>query len=339
MKGKPSNNQKLATFKKNLLLEELLSDINASTELAEQYYFKDESINLNQPVVMIVGPPRSGSTLLLQLLAHSGLFCYPTNFLSRFYRSIGLGCRVQDMIFNPEFDYRGELLSSSSGVIEPFQSEFGKSKGPLAPNVFWYFWYTHFNFGQTHFLSKQQWQKSSLKRFNNELAILQNYHNTPVVLKAMVLNWNLVELSKLSNNIVFLFTQREPVDNCESILTARRKIYKDESTWWSFKPPEYEAIKNLEDNNEQIAAQWLSIDKACRYAQHQLPEARYKVINYQELCREPEKQIREALMHFNLRSDYVIKESFEPSVVSDQERINIWSKALASAENKIPFHF
>ena len=38
-------------------------------------------------VVLVVGGPRSGSTVMMQWLASSGVFAYPSNLLSRFYRA------------------------------------------------------------------------------------------------------------------------------------------------------------------------------------------------------------------------------------------------------------
>ena len=39
-----------------------------------------------RPVLLTQGVPRSGTTLLYQRLAHTGLFTYPSNLVARFYR-------------------------------------------------------------------------------------------------------------------------------------------------------------------------------------------------------------------------------------------------------------
>ena len=62
----------------------------------------------DKPILFIVGCPRGGTTLLYQYLSYSGLFTYPTNFLSRFYFAPVLGARLQQMLF--DVDFAGEVF-------------------------------------------------------------------------------------------------------------------------------------------------------------------------------------------------------------------------------------
>ena len=75
-------------------------------KVAETPLLKEPSPD-RRPIILILGCARSESTLLLQLLAESGAFAYPTNFLSRFYATLVLlsngtqrlvDCRPSDAI-------------------------------------------------------------------------------------------------------------------------------------------------------------------------------------------------------------------------------------------------
>lgn len=115
-------------FKRNTSLEELLHTVNnllvCSEDAAlEQYSSKYE----DYPIVFVMGPHRSGTTLFIQLLANSGAVSYPTNLLSRFYGAPVMGAQIQLLLTDPRFNFRNEILDFNSSIS--FESENGKTKG------------------------------------------------------------------------------------------------------------------------------------------------------------------------------------------------------------------
>ena len=213
-------NKKQFSFEKNPLLEKLLDELAETLNVAENNLPVDYSLN-QKPNVFIVGSPRSGTTLLYQALASSGSFCYPTNFLSRFYSTLGVGCKIQKMLFDKRFQYRDELKLINDNFQIEFSSELGKTKGPMAPNVFWYFWYHHFNFGKLSYLTDEQWSSSQTVSFVRELRIMQAELSLPIVMKGMIMNWNLIQLSSHMPNAIFLRLKRNPFDVVNSLYKAR----------------------------------------------------------------------------------------------------------------------
>ena len=77
------NKDRRYDFQRNIDLENLLTSLNQILEPAEKSVIS-EYVRPKYPVVMIVGGGRSGTTLLLQWLANTGFFAYPTNLLSGF---------------------------------------------------------------------------------------------------------------------------------------------------------------------------------------------------------------------------------------------------------------
>ena len=151
--------------------EELLREVNDLLGRAERDAVREIS-GPSKPLVLIVGAPRSGTTLTLQWLAASGQFGYPTNFLSRFFGAPYLGARIQELLTNPEFDYRGELRELYAGAID-WSSQVGKTQGILQPHEFFYFWRRFFPVDQAQKLSDEALAASDPEGFARVWASLE----------------------------------------------------------------------------------------------------------------------------------------------------------------------
>ena len=79
------NRDRTDAWRRNDTLEGLLGELSGLLGPAEERLNALDAGAEPLPVVLVVGPPRSGTTLTMQLLAATGLCAYPTNLLSRFY--------------------------------------------------------------------------------------------------------------------------------------------------------------------------------------------------------------------------------------------------------------
>ena len=84
------NHLRTDMHRRTKVLEELLDRVNCLFEEAELREIS-QMTQPKLPVLLIVGNPRSGTTLLYQWLAATGLFAYPSNIMSRFYRAPYIG--------------------------------------------------------------------------------------------------------------------------------------------------------------------------------------------------------------------------------------------------------
>lgn len=125
-------------FRRSAEQESLLQGVNDLLAEAERRIIED-SAGPTKPLIFIVGAPRSGTTLMLQWLAASGRFAYPTNLLSRFFKAPYIGVRIQQLLTDPSLDYRGELFELTGTTID-WVSNAGKTRGVLQPHEFFYFW-------------------------------------------------------------------------------------------------------------------------------------------------------------------------------------------------------
>ncbi|MEO6307302.1 MAG: sulfotransferase [Nitrospiraceae bacterium] len=275
-------------FKRNASLERLLhalNDLLACSEKAALEYYSGEQESY--PVVFVMGPHRSGSTLFMQWLANTGIAAYPSNLLSRFYGAPAIGAQIQLLLTDPRFNFRNEILDFNISVT--FESENGKTKGALSPNEFWYFWRRFLPFGELEWLSDEElFRVVDREKLVAELTTLTRVFGKPFALKSMILNYNIPFLDAIFKKALFVQIRRDPVTTVASILEARKRQFGSENEWYSFKIPEYLQLKDL-DPITQSAGQVHYINKAVTQGMATVDKSRKLVVQYEEFCQNPGK--------------------------------------------------
>lgn len=235
------------------------------------------------PIIFIMGCARSGTTVLTQYLSQFDAFCYPTNFISRFYFAPYAGSMLQKLMF--DLDAKNELFGFLKAK-QNFTSNLGKTTGPLAPNEFWYYWRRFFKFGEIQKLTSEQLSNSAGDSFVNGLRCVQSVFNKPLFLKGMIMNWNIPFLAKIIRNSYFIVVKRDIIYNAQSLYLSRERYFGDVNKWYSFKPEEISDLKNL-DPLEQVIAQVHYTNKAIDNGIQEIPADRRIEIVYEDFCRDP----------------------------------------------------
>ena len=304
---------RMSSFSRNEGLESLLQDINETLWISEERILGKHH-TLKFPLLLIVGPMRSGTTLFMQWLANTGLVAYPTNLLSRFYKVPVIGAKIQLMLTDPRYNFRDELADLMQVV--DYQSENGKTRGVLAPNEFWYFW--------RRFLSdpsRDVWTNDELsdgmdvETMIAELAGLTDVFNKPFAIKSMLFNYNISFLNAIFEKALFVQLRRDYVSNVASVLDARERQLGGREQWYSFKIPEYPKLKDL-DPLVQAAGQVVHIDRAVTQGIGSIDQSRAMLVQYEEFCEDPRHTFRELLHKLGLdetETAYVGPERFNIS--------------------------
>lgn len=272
-------------FSKNDSLEGLLEELSVllspgNLDLLSRYEGEKYS------KIFVVGALRSGTTLLTQWLANTGMVAYPTNMLSRFFGAPLVGAKIQQLLTDPRYNFRNEILDFNSDVN--FSSDNGKTKGALAPNEFWYFWRRFLPFDELDYLPPEELrEKANLAGFRDELNALANILEKPFAMKGMIMNQNIPELAEQFEKALFIHIRRDPIFNIQSALEARKRQYGDINTWYSFKIKEYPELKNL-DPLESVAGQIAAINRSVEQGIADLPESQKLVVQYEDFCQRPE---------------------------------------------------
>lgn len=270
-------------FSRNSNLETMLKEINLLLAPVNESMLGGSTEQYGK--VFTMGPLRSGSTLFTQWLAATGLVAYPTNMLSRFYGAPLVGAKIQQLLTDPKYNFRNEILDFSSEIR--FSSDNGKTKGALAPNEFWYFWRRFLPFDDLDYLPDAELlARGNINGLRDELNALANVFEKPFSLKGMILNQNIPVLNRLFDKALFVWTFRDPVFNIQSALEARRRQYGDINTWYSFKIREYPQLKDL-DPLQSAAGQIHAINHAIETAFRALPDERKLMVPYEDFCQQP----------------------------------------------------
>lgn len=268
-----------ADFERDQSLETVLREINAVIPGTLQPPYSAPRM----PVVLIVGAPRSGTTLMSQWLAASGLFAYPSNLIARFYGNPYFGGKVQQALLT--FDKNRQIFTDDQNLS--FSSDLGRTDGALAPSEFWYFWRQYFQFGDINYLTAEEQKDVDVDGFLTGLAGLEAAQCLPIVMKAMNLNWNLPYLDSIIPHVLFINVEREPLYNVQSLVGARERFFDDRSRWYSFKPPAYPELAE-KSPLEQVVGQIYHNRAGVREGLSHVNSSRQMTVDYTTFCNDPQ---------------------------------------------------
>lgn len=278
------NEERTAAWQRNDGLEGWLRTLTELMAPAQALCNDRDADAPSLPVVLVVGAPRSGTTLLMQTIAAGGLCAYPTNFLGRFFGAPGVGARIQRLMFDPAFQFRDEFHDLSP---EPpgFDSALGKTRGALAPSEFWYFWRRFLPTSEIEPIGSRM-SEVDLASLAAELRTLTTAFERPFAAKGMMLQYDVAAFGKALPNLLFVHVERDPIANAASILDARRSFFGNEESWYSAKPPEYEALMHLTPE-EQAIGQVEYTNRSIRAGTAEIAPAQSLRIDYGEFCSDP----------------------------------------------------
>jgi hypothetical protein len=316
-------------FQKRDEVENLLTEINNTLSVSEELLIQDAPPEF--PIIFLVGAARSGSTLLTQWLANTGLFAYPTNLMSRFYKAPILASKIQLLLTDERYNFRNEIRDFNSPI--DYSSDNGKTKGALAPNEYWYFWRRFLPFTEVDYLPDNVIdERVDGKTLKAELAGVMNVFQKPFAMKAMILNYNIPFLNRLFEKAIFIYTKRDPLTNIESLLKARERQLGSIEHWYSFKIPEMTDLLGMTPS-EQVAGQIFYTNKAIELGMNEIPEHKKLCIQYEKFCASPQlffEELKSRLISNGYHTDkpYRLQMSFNAT------RNSITDPAIVAAHQK-----
>lgn len=301
-----NESNKTSDFKNNELLNNIILELSLLLKPI-QLEIQKKFDNTKWPIGLIVGNPRSGTTLFLQWIAHLGYFSYPTNVLNRFAYAPYIGAQIQKILFDSDYDFNGEFSDLNSEIN--FKSNLGKSKGALASNEFQHFFRNYMLNFDPEYLSGELLKNVDFDGIRNGISSLEFVFGKPFITKGMMLQYNISELYRNIPNSIFFFMKRDPIINIQSIFLARKKYYNDTNIWWSVKPKEYSILKN-KDVYHQIAGQVYYTNSSIEKELNKLPKNNFIKIKYEDFCRAPKKVYNELVAKYAVNG-YQINENYK----------------------------
>jgi len=217
-------------------------------ELAEFDLCEREQIHdIKHPFIFVVGAPRSGTTLLTQVVAYAFDAGYICNLAARFWRAPVTGIRLAR-----------EVLGE--GIRPGWNSLIGRTDaaGPRGVHEYGYFWRALFGLKAIDDLGDLERRAKGIdwRGVGDALASIQHeLGDRPVVMKGIYPAYFVGWMDQ--TNISWLNIERDPLDTCISILEARRAKLGDAGAWLGWYPPEpiLSQVKQIEDPYKQIVVQ------------------------------------------------------------------------------------
>tara|TARA_Y100000588_G_scaffold165130_1_gene179218 strand:+ start:1395 stop:2345 length:951 start_codon:yes stop_codon:yes gene_type:complete len=263
----------------------LLTPLNYLLNPLENLYLNINDLDYlkSSPPVFIIGPPRSGTTVLYQLLCKHFNFGYTNNFVADWYNIPITATRLYN------------IFSSQTSSIE-LTSNYGKSSNLYGPNEFGKFWYRWFS--KTHELKDNYPLIENKLRL--EIAGLTKIHQKPMLFKNVINSMRINVLSQIFDNSIFIVLNRENLDIAQSILNARIELYNNKNHSWSV------ITSALQTNPEipyykQIVHQIRGVTSNINLARKNIGDNKFIFVDYKELCNNTDQVLKSIHSQLNTR--------------------------------------
>ncbi len=197
----------------------------------------DYQVPFKYPPVFFLGAPRSGSTLVYQVVTDAFDVAYLSNRHCQFFGAPALAERIFSPLKNkPYSDY---------------SSHHGQTKGWSAPSECGGWWYRFFPSAPAY-VTLADVDERKMRHFRRSLLALTEASNKPVVFKNLYASLRLESISKHIPEALFIIIKRNELDNAHSILEGRMKALGRYDQWWSVQPPNIEQLKSLEPAQQAV---------------------------------------------------------------------------------------
>lgn len=186
------------------------------------------------PPVIILGPPRSGTTLFYEALAAKYHVAYLCNFAALLHSSPVTATLMAKHI---------------GGEHKPkFESDIGFINGLYAPS-------------EAGKLFERWFKSPDHPTVRTQIETLSAVMEGPVILKNLYFHDRIDNIDRQLPDAIFIRIKRDMVDVIYSTLEVRRKIHGDTNSWWGPTPLGWEKLQQLEPEL-QVAGQVYLIERA-----------------------------------------------------------------------------
>lgn len=212
----------------------------------EPWYFRRyfETDSCHNPI-FIIAAPRTGSTILYQILTNNNEVLYVDNLASAFHKTMPFGIWLSQLIYKKK-------------PHKSFQSNYGNTSSLHSPSEsqsFWFRWFPR----DRDFVEVDDIDHEQINDLRKTITSMMNHHGKDILFKNLACGQRIQVLQKAFPNAKFVFLKRDPVYTAQSLLLARRHLGIHDDVWWSVKPREFTNLNNL-PIHEKLIQQILQVE-------------------------------------------------------------------------------
>lgn len=247
--------------------------------LAELTLSRDPSLPLKHPPIFILGAPRCGSTLAVQVITKALTVGFLSNRHAQWYGAPALCERM--------FPTTPRTLASD------YRSKHGNINGTDAPSEAGEWWYRFFRRSPVYTPLQESFPKK-MRSFRRSITALTNAFDRPILFKNLYASLRLQPITSHIPESIFIVVHRNEIDNAHSILEARYKQFGSYDHWFSSEPPNIDSLKKLPPEQqaiEQVREIHKTINQDLATNEHGV--TRRFDIHYEELCNDTHKCIKQ----------------------------------------------
>lgn len=259
-----------AGFRKDAAEEDFLERVNRVLGADEQARAVDLPERL--PTLHVIGAPRSGTTLLYQVIAAGLDVGYVNNLIAAFWLAPVTGVRLS------------RKLGVGAADASSFASSFGRTDGVGEPHEYGYFWNHHLRYPDLCEREPGHGATIDWDGLRRAIVGMAEAEGRPMAFKPMLLTWHLEEMVRRMPRTCYVWIRREPRDTALSLLRMRRSLLGTDEGWTSLRP---RAVPDGLAPWEQVAAQVTLIERTIEQAAARLGPERVLPVRYERLCADP----------------------------------------------------
>ena len=287
--------QKLKPIFKSKSVTRSLVTLNRALSLFAEHLGVHKPKCLRMQPLFIIGPPRSGSTLLMQVLTDAFNVGYLTNQHCQWFGAPAIADRV--------------LSPLAAKQPSNYESRHGRTEQLSDPAECGTWWYRFFR-REPPYVTQKDVNPRKMQAFRHSLQALEEATGRPLVFKNLYASLRIEPIALHVPNALFVIVERDLVDNAQSILKGRMDALGSYDPWWSVPPPnvaELESLRPVQQAVEQVRSVHSLITHDIERLG--LKEQTFR-INYEAFCQDVHGTL-EDLKQFALKNNVTLLPRFE----------------------------
>jgi hypothetical protein len=283
----------------------VLSPLDRCLEIAEARRIRSAPSSI-LPLVLIVGAPRAGTTLVYQVLARYLPVTYFTNLSALFPRA--------PLTASWLFQRRSRTARAS------FHSYYGNTAGLAGPNDGFHVWNRWL--GTDRYRAPERLEADVIAGMRQFFAAWTGTFGRPLLNKNNRNADCVALLGRILPEAFFVVVRRDPVYVAQSLLIARQHIQGDKRRKWGLRSLDQEVGTDPLAYVDSVCQQIVEIERKLGEECRTLPAARFIDVQYEHFCENPADLIEEisSRMWGAPIDTTIVRRELDPTLLSTNQR-------------------